>query len=160
HAVTSSIASRGSNGFGLLKQGSSRGTNVARHNHSLCRTAGTSSATGRPVSKECAMTKTAVITLMPTLLATTAAQAEAPRVESWTPAGISSPQFESHPAFDPLTKDFYFVRSSPKFEGWRLMVSTCTDQGWSPPRSPGFAGDGVEADPWFANGGHTLYFIS
>ncbi len=43
----------------------------------------------------------------------------------WAPPGISSPQFESHGAFDPLTSDFYFVRSSPKFEGWRILVSHC-----------------------------------
>ena len=39
-------------------------------------------------------------------------------VRAWKPAGISSPQFESHPAFDPRTGDFYFVRSSPQFTGW------------------------------------------
>ncbi len=38
-------------------------------------------------------------------------------VEPWEPAGISSPQFESHPAFDPLTGDLYFVRSAPDFTG-------------------------------------------
>jgi hypothetical protein len=32
-------------------------------------------------------------------------------VEPWTPAGISGPQFESHPAFDPHNGDLYFVRS-------------------------------------------------
>lgn len=68
-------------------------------------------------------------------------------VVPWTPAGISSPRFESHPAFDPLNQDFYFVRSSPSFKGWRILVSTCTKRGWSEPRSPAFAGDGVEADP-------------
>jgi hypothetical protein len=82
------------------------------------------------------------------------------RVVPWTAAGIASTQFESHPAFDPLTKDFYFVRSSPQFQGWRILVSSCTAQGWSQPQSPVFAGDGVEADPWFTRDGRTLYFIS
>lgn len=81
-------------------------------------------------------------------------------VRPWTPAGISSPLFESHPAFDPRTGDLYFVRSSPSFEGWRLLVSRCTDEGWSTPEPPAFAGDGLEADPFFAAGGDTLYFIS
>lgn len=89
-----------------------------------------------------------------------ASMPHASQVVPWTPAGISSTQFESHPAFDPLSRDFYFVRSSPQFQGWRILVSTCTAQGWSPPQSPAFAGDGVEADPWFTRDGRTLYFIS
>jgi hypothetical protein len=81
-------------------------------------------------------------------------------VETWQPKGISSAQFESHPAFDPLTGDFYFVRSAPDFTGWRILVSHCGEQGWSAPEAPIFAGDGVEADPFFTNEGRTLYFIS
>ena len=68
-------------------------------------------------------------------------------VRPWTPAGISSPQFESHAAFDPKSGELYFVRSSPQFTGWRILVSRCTATGWSEPRPPTFAGDGVEADP-------------
>ena len=82
------------------------------------------------------------------------------QVVPWTPAGISSPQYESHAAFDPLNGDFYFVRSSPQFEGWRILRSHCDAQGWSKPAEPSFAGDGVEADPWFSPDGRTLYFIS
>jgi WD40 repeat protein len=78
----------------------------------------------------------------------------------WKPKGISSPQFESHAAFDPRTGEFYFVRSSPAFEGWRILVSRCTRGGWSEPRPPVFAGDGVEADPYITPDGRTLYFIS
>jgi len=81
-------------------------------------------------------------------------------VEPWQPRGISSPQFESHPAFDPLTGDLYFVRSAPDFTGWRILVSHRGPRGWSAPEAPAFAGDGVEADPFFTNEGRTLYFIS
>ncbi len=89
-----------------------------------------------------------------------AAASEAADVHPWKPAGISSAQFESHAAFDPRTGDFYFVRSSPNFEGWRILVSRCGEEGWSPPRDPVFAGDGLEADPYFTLDGGTLYFIS
>jgi hypothetical protein len=88
------------------------------------------------------------------------AYARAPAVTPWAPRGISSPQFESHAAFDPRNGDLYFVRSSPKFEGWRIFVSQCTARGWSDPVPPIFAGDGVEADPWFTSDGRHLYFIS
>jgi hypothetical protein len=81
-------------------------------------------------------------------------------VTPWQPANISSPRFESHAAFDPISGDLYFVRSSPKFEGWRIYTSHCSAQGWSQPTSPSFVGDGVEADPFFFNGGNSLYFIS
>jgi Tol biopolymer transport system component len=81
-------------------------------------------------------------------------------VVPWKPAGISSPQFESHAAFDPRTGELYFVRSSPRFTGWRIFVSRCTAAGWSTPQPPAFAGDGVEADPWFTPDGRSLYFIS
>ena len=81
-------------------------------------------------------------------------------VVPWKPAGISSPLFESHPAFDPRNGDLYFVRSSPKFEGWRIFVSHCGPGGWSKPEPPAFAGDGVEADPFFTADGGALYFIS
>jgi hypothetical protein len=81
-------------------------------------------------------------------------------VQPWKPARISSPQFESHAAFDPTTGDLYFVRSSPAFEGWRILVSACAADGWSEPRPPVFAGDGVEADPYFTPDGRSLYFIS
>jgi Tol biopolymer transport system component len=86
--------------------------------------------------------------------------ARAPVVTPWAPHGISSPQFESHAAFDPRNGDLYFVRSSPSFEGWRIFVSQCTARGWSNPVPPIFAGDGVEADPWFTSDGRHLYFIS
>lgn len=92
------------------------------------------------------------------VLAATPSRAET--VERWSPANISSPQFESHAAFDPERGDLYFVRSAPDFTGWHLMVSHCTRTGWSPPQSPSFAGSGLEADPFFADGGRAFYFIS
>jgi hypothetical protein len=85
---------------------------------------------------------------------------DASRVAPWQAAGISSPGFESHPAFDPRNGDLYFVRSTPQFTGWRLYTSRCAEHGWSTPQPPPFAGDGVEADPWFTPDGRTLYFIS
>ena len=94
------------------------------------------------------------------LVASGITRAPGAEVKPWKPAGISSPRFESHAAFDPKTGDLYFVRSTPAFQGWRMFVSHCTDTGWSPAAPPPFAGDGVEADPWFTPDGKSLYFIS
>jgi len=81
-------------------------------------------------------------------------------VRPWKPAGVSSPMFESHAAFDPRTGDLYFVRSSPQFSGWRILTSRCTGTGWSAPTPPAFAVDAEEADPYFTPDGKSLYFIS
>jgi hypothetical protein len=94
------------------------------------------------------------------LLALGIAPAIHAEVKPWKPAGISSPKYESHAAFDPKSGDLYFVRSSPAFQGWRILVSHCTAAGWSKPEPPTFAGDGVEADPYFTAEGKSLYFIS
>lgn len=88
------------------------------------------------------------------------APARARDVEAWKPDGVSSPQFESHAAFDPVTGELYFVQSSPQFEGWRIFVSRCGTKGWSKPEPWALAGDGLEADPWFTSDGRTLWFIS
>ncbi len=60
-------------------------------------------------------------------------------VSHWAPARISSPVFESHAAFDPLTGDLVFVRSPKEFRGWHLLVSHCGPLGWSEPQPPAFA---------------------
>lgn len=101
-----------------------------------------------------------IATLAAAVLTATPSAGAGGTVASWKPAGISSPQWESHPAFDPITGEFYFVRSSPAFEGWHLLASRCTATGWSHPEPPSFASDAIEADPWFTPDGASLYFIS
>jgi len=93
-------------------------------------------------------------------LAGAATATSAGSVTPWQPANISSPKFESHPAIDPRSGDLFFVRSSPSFQGWRIFMSHCEAKGWSVAQPVPFAGDGVEADPYFFDGGKSLYFIS
>ena len=97
----------------------------------------------------------ATVVVAAALAATVAAD-----VQPWKPAGVSSAEFESHAAFDPRTGDFYFVRSSRQFTGWRILVSRCDAGRWSTPKPPAFAGEGVEADPYFTPDGRSVYFIS
>lgn len=82
------------------------------------------------------------------------------RTQAWQADPISTAQFESHPAFDRRTGSLYFVRSSPAFSGWRMLASACRDGHWSEPQPAPFAGDGVEADPFIARDGRSLFFIS
>lgn len=88
-------------------------------------------------------------------------------VRPWKPAGISSPRFESHAAIDPRTGDFYFVRSSPQFTGWRILVSRCTGTGWSAPAGswtprtklgPEVNQDAMEIGALFSPSGRSLLF--
>jgi hypothetical protein len=81
-------------------------------------------------------------------------------VTRWAPPGIASALFESHAAFDPVTADLLFVRSSKEFSGWHILASHCGPRGWSEPKPPAFAAPGLEADPFFTADGHWLYFIS
>lgn len=93
-------------------------------------------------------------------LALQAPSAAAAAAEPWQPDPVSSPQFESHPASDPMTGDLWFVRSSPQFSGWRILVSRCTAAGLGPPEPAPFSGEGVEADPHFSADGGRVWFIS
>jgi hypothetical protein len=81
-------------------------------------------------------------------------------VTRWAPQGIASPLFESHAAFDPLTGDLLFVRSSKEFRGWHILASHCGSKGWTEPQPAAFAAPGLEADPFFTADGRWLYFIS
>jgi hypothetical protein len=81
-------------------------------------------------------------------------------VEPWRPPEVSSPEFESHAAFDPRNDDLYFVRSAPDFSGWRIVVSPCGPDGREPARPAVFSAPGLEADPYFAPDGDLLYYIS
>lgn len=81
-------------------------------------------------------------------------------VSEWRQEGISSSDFESHPAFDARNRALYFVRSRPSFQGWRIQYTECRGGGWSEPRPAPFSGEGAEADPFLTPDGRTLYFIS
>ena len=99
------------------------------------------------------------------LLASACAPAARPAAADAAPAPfalatVSTDRFESHPAFDPLTGDLYFVRSSPSFQGWRIWRSRCTPAGWAAAEAAPFSGPGVEADPFFTPDGRRVYFIS
>lgn len=108
---------------------------------------------------------TAKVVRLPFLLVAAAGSSDPPPtklalVEQWREALISSPRFESHAAIDPVLQDIYFVRSSKKFERWRIMVARCDGSKLTAPRPVPFAGPGMEADPAFTPDGKSLLYIS
>lgn len=80
----------------------------------------------------------------------------------WTPAAISTDQYESTPTFTADGREVVFMRSDPRFEHYRLLWSRCVDGAWTVPIPAPFAttGPGVDADPYMTPDGKGLYFIS
>jgi len=80
----------------------------------------------------------------------------------WTPAAISTDQYESTPTFSPDGTELVFMSSDPKFSAYRLLSSRCVAGQWSPPVPPSFALQAPvhDADPSFTPDGKRLFFIS
>ena len=73
---------------------------------------------------------------------------------------ISTGDFDSHPAFTPDGKTLYFVRSTPNFNLWTILVSRFEKGKWSAPETAPFSGQYSDADPFISADGSRLYFIS
>ena len=73
---------------------------------------------------------------------------------------VSTGDFDSHPAFTPDGKTIYFVRSTPNFNLWTILVSRFEKGKWSTPEVAPFSGQYSDADPFITADGSRLYFIS
>ena len=73
---------------------------------------------------------------------------------------LSTQDFESHPAFTPDGATLYFVKSTPTFSFWTIMVSRFARGRWSTPEVAPFSGQYSDADPFVTRDGGHLYFIS
>jgi len=73
---------------------------------------------------------------------------------------ISTGDFDSHPAFTPDGKTLYFVRSTPNFSLWTILVSHFVKGKWTTPEVAPFSGQYSDADPFITADGSHFYFIS
>jgi Tol biopolymer transport system component len=73
---------------------------------------------------------------------------------------ISTGDFDSHPAFTPDGRTLYFLRSSPTFNFWTIVVSHFENNKWSEPEVIPISGQYRDADPFITSDGKRLYFIS
>ena len=73
---------------------------------------------------------------------------------------ISTGDYDTHPAFTPDGKTLYFLRSTPNFNLWTILVSNFVKGRWSTPEVAPFSGQYSDADPFITADGSQLYFIS
>src|SRR5262245_28944709 len=73
---------------------------------------------------------------------------------------ISTGDFDSHPAFTRDGRTLYFVRSTPTFNLWTILVSHFERGKWSTPEVAPFSGQYSDADPFITSDGSRFYFIS
>lgn len=73
---------------------------------------------------------------------------------------ISTGDYETHPAFTPDGRTLYFVKSTPTFSFWTILVSRFGQGGWSRPEVAPFSGQYSDADPFITADGRHLFFIS
>lgn len=73
---------------------------------------------------------------------------------------ISTGDYDTHPAFTPDGKTLYFLRSTPNFNLWTILVTHFENNKWSTPEVAPFSGQYSDADPFITPDGSHLYFIS
>ena len=73
---------------------------------------------------------------------------------------ISTGDYESHPAFMPDGRTLYFVKSTPMFSFWTIVVARFVNGQWTTPDMAPFSGQYSDADPFITADGKQFYFIS
>ena len=67
---------------------------------------------------------------------------------------------ESHPAFSPDGRTLYFLKNTPNFDFWTIVVTRFEKGRWSEPEVAPFSGQYSDADPFITRDGSKLFFIS
>ena len=73
---------------------------------------------------------------------------------------ISTGYYDTHPAFTADGKTLYFLRSTPNFNLWTILVTNFSNGKWAIPEVASFSGRYSDADPFITPDGSRLYFIS
>lgn len=89
-----------------------------------------------------------------------AAPAPATEPQLLAPGVVSTGDYDSHPCFSPDGSELYFLKSTPSFDFWTIVVSSRGSKGWGPPHVAPFSGRYSDADPFLTADGRHLYFIS
>jgi Tol biopolymer transport system component len=73
---------------------------------------------------------------------------------------ISTGDDESHPAFTPDGQTLYFLKNTPLFNHWTIVLSHYAKGKWSTPMVAPFSGQYSDADPFITADGRKFFFIS
>jgi Tol biopolymer transport system component len=73
---------------------------------------------------------------------------------------ISTGDDESHPAFMPDGRTLYFLKNTPDFSHWTIVVSRFERGRWGEPEVAPFSGQYSDADPFITPDGQRFFFIS
>lgn len=89
-----------------------------------------------------------------------AAATALPEPSLFQPGVISTADDESHPAFTPDGRTLYFLKNTPTFDFWTIVVSRFDGGRWTTPEVAPFSGRYSDADPFVSRDGRHLFFIS
>jgi hypothetical protein len=78
----------------------------------------------------------------------------------FVPGVVSTGDSESHATLSPDGRTLYFVKLTPDFAHWTIVVSKRVDGHWSEPVIAPFSGRWDDADLSFSPDGDTIYFVS
>lgn len=84
----------------------------------------------------------------------------APAPTLFAPGVISTGDYDSHPAFTPDGRTVYFLKITPDFNFWTIVVSHLVGERWSEPEVAPFSGQYADGDPFITADGKQLFFVS
>lgn len=73
---------------------------------------------------------------------------------------ISKGDYESHPAFSPTGDTLFFIKCSYDLQVSAICVAYRKNGHWTEPEVASFSGKYLDADPFVARDGRTVYFMS
>ncbi|MBC9795283.1 PD40 domain-containing protein [Sinomicrobium weinanense] len=78
----------------------------------------------------------------------------------FAPGVISTGDDDAHATFTKDGSTVYFLKSTPQFDHWTVVVSHFKNEHWTTPEVAPFSGRYSDADVAFSPDGNTLFFIS
>ena len=102
----------------------------------------------------------ALATILGSVLSMAQAATEKPPPALFVPGLVSTGFDDSHSSFSPDGKTLYFLRNTPDFMHWTIVVSRATTHGWSVPAIAPFSGRWSDADVFVTRDDKRLFFIS
>src|SRR5262245_66205276 len=88
------------------------------------------------------------------------ADGRAPSARLFARGVISTGDDDAHVTFEPDGRRVYFLKATPDFRYWTIVVVAWTGSGWGTPQVAPFSGRWAEGDLWFAPDGKDAYFVS